>query len=192
VLGHRPVVTLFPPTRRGSVLAVVRHGAAVEPTPLDRALIDTALEIGRFLPPVGPGPVPDAVVHRARAVVEAEGLWLCSVDDAVRLSLALAHPGVAAVPAMARLVAIGGNHDVASVHLQTGQALQSLVLTTRLLGYTAAVAAWPSDLAGAGVDRRPGTVPATARRRRSTDAVACAGSAVTAGYRSVRRLSSAA
>jgi len=145
-LGHRPVVTLFPPTKHGSVLAVVRRGVATEPTPLDRALVEMALQVGRYLPGVGEGPVPDGVVRRVREAVEAENVWLCSVDDAVRLKLAQAHPEVAAVPATARLMAIGGNHDVASVHLQAGQAVQSLVLMARLLGYTAAVAAWPGDL----------------------------------------------
>jgi hypothetical protein len=147
MLGHRPVVTLFPPTHRGTVLAVVRRAAPAEPTAMERTLARIALQVGRFLPPVGEHPVPDAVVHRARAAVEAEGLWLRSVDDAARVQLAQAHSGVAAVPAMARLVVIGGNHEVASVHLQAGQALQSLVLATRLVGHTAAVAAWPIDLA---------------------------------------------
>lgn len=146
MLGHRPVVTLFPPATRGTVFAVVRRGAPAEPTAMERTLAGIALQVGRFLPPVGEHPVPDAVVHRARAAVEAEGLWLRSVDDAARVRLALIRSEIAAVPTMARLVVLGGNHDVASVHLQAGQALQSLVLATRLVGHTAAVAAWPTDL----------------------------------------------
>jgi hypothetical protein len=146
MLGHRPVVTLFPPTAHGTVFAVVRRGAPAEPTAMERALAGIALQVGRYLPPVGEHTVPDAVVHHARAAVEAEGLWLRSVDDAARGRLALIRPAVAEVPATARLVVIGGNHDVAAVHLQAGQALQSLVLAMRLVGHTAAVSAWPTDL----------------------------------------------
>jgi hypothetical protein len=147
VYGHRPVVTLLPGPRRSSVLAVIRRGGAAEPTAWERLLFAAIPAIGRCLPPIGDGPVPEALVHRTRAAVEAEGLWLRSVDDADRARLACQNTSVAALPLSARLMVIGSNHDVSVAHLRAGLALQGLVLAARAFGGTAAVLGWPADLA---------------------------------------------
>lgn len=146
--GHRPVVSLLPGTTRRPVLAVLRHGAAAEPTPMERALAAVMVSAAAFLPRVSDVPAPSGLLLRARSAVEAEGLWLRTVDGDRRAQLACLDPGIAAVPAAARLMAIGGNHDVPVEHIRAGCALQNLVLTVRLLGGTVAPVGWPADLAG--------------------------------------------
>lgn len=149
VLGHRPVVTLLPNLTRAYGLAVIRRGEEREPTPAELRLFAAIEPVGRFLPPVGDLPVPPALIQRVRAAVEAEGLWLRSVDDVDRERLARRITRIADLPAQARLMAIGSNHDVPVEHLRAGLALQRLVLTARTLGGTANVLGWPADLVDA-------------------------------------------
>jgi hypothetical protein len=146
-LGHRPVVTLLPRTTGRSVLAVLRRGAAAEPTPIERALATVMASAAVFLPPVADVPAPAGLLLRARAAVEAEGLWLRTVEPYDRARLARMDAGIAALPAAARLMAIGGNHDVPVEHIRAGASLQTLVLTVRLLGGAVTVAGWPTDVA---------------------------------------------
>jgi hypothetical protein len=146
-LGRRPVVSVMPETTRRTVLAVLRHGAQAEPTPTERALAAMIGPVGRLLGPVSDLPAPAGLLLHARAAVEAEGLWLRTVDQDARARLAAVAPGIAHLPAAARLMAIGGNHDVPVEHLRAGGALQNLVLTARLLGGAVVPMGWPADLA---------------------------------------------
>lgn len=145
-LGHRPVVTLLPNSARTSSMAVIRRGEEHEPTPAERRLFGAIWPVARFLPPPADLPVAPALVQRLRAVVEAEGLWLRSVDRMDRERLARRSTTIAALPPQARLMAIGSNHDVPVAHLRAGLALQGLLLTARTLGGTATVVGWPADL----------------------------------------------
>ena len=149
VLGHRPVVTLLPTATRAYGLAVIRRGEEREPTQAELRLFAAIRPVGRFLPPARDLPVAPALVQRMRAAVEAEGLWLRSVDDVDRERLARRITKIADLPPQARLMAIGSNHDVPVEHLRAGLALQRLVLTARTLGGTAAVLGWPADLVDA-------------------------------------------
>lgn len=148
-MGHRPVMTLLPAPASSSVLAVVRRGPYAEATPLERALIGAVLPTGRFLPPLGEGTVPVSVVHRVRGAAETEGVWLRSLDGFERAALAEHIPAVRLLPPDTRVMAVGSNHDVPVAHLRAGMAVQRIVLTTRLMGATAAVVAWPADLVAA-------------------------------------------
>jgi len=149
VQGHRPVVTLLPTATRAYGLAVIRRGEDREPTQAELRLFAAIRPVGRCLPALRDAPVPPALVQRVRAAVEAEGLWLLSVDDADRERLARRITKIADLPAQARLMAIGSNHDVPVEHLRAGFALQRLVLTARTLGGTATVLGWPADLVDA-------------------------------------------
>jgi hypothetical protein len=148
-LGHRPVVTLLPAPTCSSVLAVLRRGAEAEATPLDRALISAVLPVGRFLPAPGDGPVAASVLHRVRRAAEAEGVWLRSVEGLERAALAERMPSLGTLAPDTRVMAVGSNHDVPVAHLRAGLAVQRIVLTTRLMGATAAIVAWPADLVAA-------------------------------------------
>jgi len=44
----------------------------------------------------------------------------------------------------------GAPRNAPAAHLHAGQAAQRIVLTSAMLGYAAAVAAWPADLRSAG------------------------------------------
>jgi hypothetical protein len=123
VLGHPPVVNLLPDARRASMLAVVRRGGRRDPSTAERRLFAAIRPVGRFLPPVGGFPVAPGLVRRARAAVEAEGMWLRSVDDVARERLMFHNSDIAALPQDALLMAIGSNHDVAVAHLRAGLAL---------------------------------------------------------------------
>ena len=147
-IGRRPVVSLMPEAIGRTVLAVLRHGAQAGPTPTERALAAMVGPAGRSLPMVSDLPAPAGLQMHARAAVEAEGLWLRTIDEAGRAQLADVAPQIAHLPSAARLMAIGGNHDVPVEHIRAGCALQNLVLTVRLLGGTVAPVGWPADLAG--------------------------------------------
>lgn len=148
-LGYRAVLTLLPAPSRSPVLAVLWRGLQVEATPVERALISAVLPTGRFLPAVGEGPVPASILHRVRRAAEAEGVWLRSVEGSERAALAERLPSIGVLAPDARVVAVGSNHDVPVAHLRAGLAMQRIVLTTRLLGATAAIVAWPADLVAA-------------------------------------------
>ena len=144
VSGHQPVVAWSFDRPRSDVVAVVRRGVQLDPTPVERALF-TVIAPGTSTRRLsGVPPLATAVLGRARSAVEAEGVWLRSV---VGQDQDLRGPSFAAVPRSAHLVAIGGNHDVPGVHLRAGLALQRLVLTVQALGWRASVAAWLPDLA---------------------------------------------
>jgi hypothetical protein len=144
VFGHQPVVGWSFDGPRCYVDAVVRRGVPRDPTPVKRALFATVAS-GRAVRSRSSNPQSTAaVLAHARRAAEAEGVWLRGLvgPDCDRLARSL--PGLARA---AHLVVIGGNHDVAAVHLRAGLALQRLVLTAAMLGWRASVAAWPADLA---------------------------------------------
>lgn len=144
VFGHEPVVSWSVDGPRSYVVAVVRRGVRRLPTPVERALF-AAIGSGRAAGSRVDGPPgAAAVLAHARRAAEAEGVWLRGVVGPDRGRLARSLPGVVRP---AHLVVVGGNHDVAGVHVRAGLALQRLVLTVQALGWRASVAAWPADLA---------------------------------------------
>lgn len=146
-LGDRPVVVLVPDPARPAVLAVLRRGVSAPATPLEQLLFDAVSSIRWFPPSVGDRPLPDGALLRLRAAAEAEGAWLRTVDGPTRSVLAAAMPAVGRLPAAARLMAVGGNHDVAVMQLKAGLAVQRVVLTGRATGVAVEVVGWPGDLA---------------------------------------------
>jgi len=149
--GNCPVTTLLPDRSRPRTLAVLRGGAPVDPTSGDRALFAAALAVGRHAPVAGPGPVPWAVLNRVRIAAETERSWLRSVADPDEYArIAEQVPAVREHGTAGRLVVIGSNHDAPAAHLHAGQAAQRIVLACAILGYAAAVTAWPADLRSAG------------------------------------------
>jgi hypothetical protein len=149
--GNCPVTVLHPDRSRPRVLAVLRGGAPADPTTGERALLAAALAVGRQAPVVGPGAVPRAVLNGVRAAAETERSWLRSVADPAGCArIAEQVPAVREYGTAGLLVVIGSNHDAPGAHLHAGQAAQRIVLTCAILGYSAAVAAWPADLRSAG------------------------------------------
>lgn len=146
-LGRRPAVCLPPPTVGSTVLAVLRHGAPAAPTPMERALAGTVASVAAHLPAVGDRPPPAGLLLRARAVVEAEGLWVRTVEDPHRERLARLDARIADLPDAARLMAVGGNHGVPVEHIRAGSAVQNLVLTVRMLGGAVVIVGRPTDVA---------------------------------------------
>ncbi|MGI5132827.1 hypothetical protein ACQEVB_38930 [Pseudonocardia sp. CA-107938] len=146
--GHRPVVTVLPSSGRTTVLARLYHGPQAGPTPVERALASMIMPVNRFLPPVADLPAPPGLLLRSRAAVEAEGLWLRTLDPRRRAQLAHVDARIAALPDGARLMELGSNHDVPAEHVRAGSALQRLLLTVRLLGGAITLVAWPADLSG--------------------------------------------
>jgi hypothetical protein len=144
VLGHQPVVSWSLDGPRSYVVAVVRRGVQRGPAPVERALFAAIASDGSAGSRSGGPASAAAVLAHARRAAEAEGVWLRGVAGPDRDRLARSLPGVVRP---AHVVVIGGNHDVAGVHLRAGLALQRLVLTARALGWRASVAAWPADLA---------------------------------------------
>jgi len=149
--GNCPVTVLLPDRSRPRVLAVLRGGAPADAAPGERALFATALAVGRQAPVVGPGPVPQAVLNGVRSAAETERAWLRSIADAgERARIAEQVPAIREYGTAGLLVVVGSNHDAPAAHLHAGQAAQRIVLTSAMLGYAAAVAAWPADLRSAG------------------------------------------
>ena len=149
--GNCPVTVLLPDQSRPRVLAVLRGGAPADPAPGERALFAAALAVGRQAPVVGSGAVPRAVMNGVRVAAETERSWLRSVaDPGERARIAEQVPAVREYGMAGLLVVIGSNHDAPGAHLHAGQAAQRIALTCAILGYAAAVAAWPADLRSAG------------------------------------------
>src|SRR5207249_2897117 len=117
---------------RSYVTAVVRRGVRRDPTPAERALFAVIAAQRQVRPPSGDPPPVAAVLAQARRAAEAEGVWLRGVVGRDRDQLSRTLP---ALVRPAHLAAIGGNHDVAGVHLRAGLALQRLVLTVQMLGW---------------------------------------------------------
>lgn len=146
--GNSPVTVLFPDRSRPRVLAVLRSGAAVEPTPADRALFGAVWPARGRSVAGDSGPVPWAVVNGLRGAAETERAWLHSVaDPGERARIAEQIPAVGEYGS-AGLFVVGSNHDAPAAHVHAGQAAQRIVLTSAVLGYAAAVVGWPADFRG--------------------------------------------
>lgn len=147
--GNCPVTVLFPDRTRTRVLAVLRSGAVMGPTPADRALFGAVWTADRWSVAEGSGPVPWAVVNGLRGAAETERAWLRSVvDPGERARIAERIPGVGEDGSS--LFVVGSNHDARAAHVHVGQAAQRIVLTSAVLGYAASVVAWPADVRGVG------------------------------------------
>jgi len=121
--GNCPVTVLLPDRSRPRVLAVLRGGAAAA----------------------------QDVLNGVRSAAETERAWLRSIADAgERARIAEQVPAIREYGTAGLLVVVGSNHDAPAAHLHAGQAAQRIVLTSAMLGYAAAVAAWPADLRSAG------------------------------------------